>query len=85
MSSPASEDTNPKKRKVEDVAESKEGGAVKLNEEGERYWDLGNLRRVTLRNWKGKPWVDVREFYGQEPDLKPGKKGSHLMPMSVSF
>ena len=50
--------------------------SVKLNEEGEQYWDLGNSRRATLRNWKGKFWVDVREFYGQETDLKPGKKGN---------
>ena len=58
-----------------------------VTEAGEPYWLLGNKKRVTVRRWKGKPLVDIREFYGDsasddhdgtEAGLKPGKKGISL-------
>ncbi|KAI0035886.1 hypothetical protein K488DRAFT_82646 [Vararia minispora EC-137] len=44
------------------------GGAavVHTNTEGQKYVDLGNLM------------VDIREFWGNDDDLKPGKKGISL-------
>lgn len=53
---------------------------------GETYWLLGNKKRVTVREWKGKALIDIREFYGETEDdeeegeasLKPGKKGISL-------
>lgn len=48
----------------------------KKTKEGELYWDLGAKKRITLRSWKGKQLVDIREFYGEDAnDLLPGKKG----------
>lgn len=48
------------------------------NADGEIYFDLTKTRRVTLRKWKGKNLVDIREFWGDQGDLKPGKKGISL-------
>ena len=49
---------------------------VKTNAEGEQYWDLGSKKRITVRSWKGSTLIDIREFYGEGDDLKPGKKGT---------
>ncbi|KAI0766837.1 RNA polymerase II transcriptional coactivator, partial [Trametes elegans] len=49
-----------------------------VNESGEKYIDLGKKRRATVRQFKGATFLDIREFYGDESDLKPGKKGISL-------
>ncbi|EJD02953.1 PC4-domain-containing protein [Fomitiporia mediterranea MF3/22] len=51
---------------------------VFTNSEGEKYIDLGKRRRATVRSFKGVPYIDIREFFGDEDDLKPGKKGISL-------
>ncbi|KAG1802853.1 transcriptional Coactivator p15-domain-containing protein [Suillus plorans] len=52
---------------------------VFTSSEGERYVQLGQKKRVTVREFKGKILVDIREFYGKdEEDEKPGKKGISL-------
>lgn len=48
------------------------------NDEGESYIKFGPNRRVSVRSFKGKAYVDIREFYGSEGDEKPGKKGISL-------
>ena len=67
---------------------------LQKNGDGERYVDLGKKKRVTVRTFKGDPssflyvliahmekgmtLVDIREYYGNEGDEKPGKKGISL-------
>ncbi|KAG2059163.1 PC4-domain-containing protein [Suillus hirtellus] len=53
---------------------------VFTSSEGERYVQLGQKKRVTVREFKaGKILVDIREFYGKDKeDEKPGKKGISL-------
>jgi len=46
--------------------------------EGEKYIDLGKKKRATVRKFKGAVFVDVREFFGNPGDEKPGKKGISL-------
>lgn len=59
----------------------------KKTKDGELYWDLGAKKRLTLRSWKGRQLVDIREFYGEDP--LPGKKGldyfSSVYYISVFF
>ncbi|RDX47078.1 RNA polymerase II transcriptional coactivator, partial [Lentinus brumalis] len=51
---------------------------VGVNERGEKFVDLGKKRRATVTTFKGAVYVDVREFWGDDGDLKPGKKGIML-------
>jgi Transcriptional Coactivator p15 (PC4) len=57
---------------------SSEGGTVQKNKDGDGYIDLGKKKHATVRVFKGMPLIDIREFYGDEDDLKPGKKGISL-------
>ncbi|XP_050208355.1 RNA polymerase II transcriptional coactivator KIWI-like [Mercurialis annua] len=40
--------------------------------------EVSKNRRVTVRNWQGKVWVDIREFYVKDGQLLPGKRGISL-------
>ncbi|KAF8482584.1 transcriptional Coactivator p15-domain-containing protein [Russula ochroleuca] len=51
---------------------------LQKNSEGDMYVDLGKKKRVTVRSFKGTTLVDIREYYGNEGDEKPGKKGIAL-------
>jgi len=54
---------------------------VRFNAMGEESWiDLGTRKRLTVRKFKGKQYVDIREFYEDKEtgQKKPGKKGVSL-------
>ncbi|KAL6310319.1 transcriptional Coactivator p15-domain-containing protein [Sparassis latifolia] len=54
------------------------GTSVLVNGDGDRFIDLGKKRRATVRTFKGTIFLDIREYYGQEGDEQPGKKGVTL-------
>ncbi|OBZ67561.1 hypothetical protein A0H81_12331 [Grifola frondosa] len=55
------------------------GFSVGVNESGERFVDLGNKRRATVRFYKGFKYLDIREYYEDDyENLLPGKKGLTL-------
>ncbi|XP_011163174.1 activated RNA polymerase II transcriptional coactivator p15 [Solenopsis invicta] len=65
-----------KRDRDEDEEAPKKSTKKPKTEDEEDLWDLGNNRRVNVRNFKGKYYVDIREmYYDKDGDLKPGKKG----------
>ena len=38
-------------------------------------FQLADKRKISVREFKGKVYVDIREFYESDGELKPGKKG----------
>ena len=65
------------KRENEDKEEKASKKPKKESTEDENtIWDLGNNRQISVRDFKGKLYVDIREmYYDKDANLKPGKKG----------
>ena len=42
--------------------------------DGNIFWEISKMRRVTISEFKGKQMVSVREYYEQDGEVKPGKK-----------
>ncbi|ORY32549.1 transcriptional Coactivator p15-domain-containing protein [Naematelia encephala] len=55
-------------------------GKVKVNDEGESYFELSEWRRVTVRKFGGKALVDIRQVYKDKAtgQMKPAAKGLAL-------
>ncbi|KAJ5084302.1 ssDNA-binding transcriptional regulator [Penicillium alfredii] len=61
----------PKKAKVS-ASESVTG---KIDANGDRFWEISRMRRVTISSFRGKTLVGVREYYEKDGQELPGKKG----------
>lgn len=43
---------------------------------GASFFQIGKMRYVSVRDFKGKVLIDIREYWmDQAGDMKPGKKG----------
>ncbi|KAK0461086.1 transcriptional Coactivator p15-domain-containing protein [Desarmillaria tabescens] len=71
-------ETKSKPKKTPNDSRSDAEVVVHKTSDGDKYIDLGKKKRATVRSFKGMPLLDIREFYGQEGDEKPGKKGISL-------
>lgn len=70
---PAAE-TEKKKKEEEEVKGT--AGA-----DGSTVFELGSKRRLVVKTFKGRRYVDLREWYTDDGgELKPGKKGISLTP-----
>ncbi|TRX97141.1 hypothetical protein FHL15_001935 [Xylaria flabelliformis] len=63
-----------KKAKTKTTSEEGPG----KDSEGNSFWPLGTTRRVTIQNFKGKNYINIREYYESNGELRPGKKGIML-------
>ncbi|KAG7213867.1 hypothetical protein KM043_003075 [Ampulex compressa] len=78
------EEVKPKKKLKKDTESEEKAVTSKkpkkdTNSDEENVWDLGSNRLVTIREFKGKLYVDIREmYYDKDGDLKPGRKGISL-------
>jgi len=54
--------------------------AIPGDTSGEPSWGLGNMKFVKVREFKGKTYIDIREYYTDKTsmDTRPGKKGISL-------
>lgn len=46
----------------------------------EPTWALQNKKFIKLREFKGKMYIDIREYYEKSGEMLPGKKGVSLTP-----
>jgi hypothetical protein len=51
----------------------------KVDTNGDRYWEISRMRRVTISSFRGKTMVNVREYYEKDGQELPGKKVSGLL------
>ncbi|KAG5669572.1 hypothetical protein PVAND_017459 [Polypedilum vanderplanki] len=79
------EDRNPppqkKKAKGSDDNEDKgKNDSTKTDDQGNQYWELDRNRRVSLSSFKGKQYLNIREYYLDKSSgqWRPGKSGITL-------
>ncbi|NP_001290615.1 activated RNA polymerase II transcriptional coactivator p15 [Esox lucius] len=81
---PSSPPEKPAAKKQKTSGESsRPGGSSKAanskTEDG--MFQIGRMRYVSVREFKGKCLIDIREYWmNQDGDMKPGKKGISLNP-----
>ncbi|AWP06617.1 Activated RNA polymerase II transcriptional coactivator p15 isoform 2 [Scophthalmus maximus] len=61
---------------------SKPGGSSKASgNNDDNMFQIGKMRYVSVRDFKGKVLIDIREYWmNQDGEMKPGKKGISLNP-----
>ncbi|KAK1141372.1 hypothetical protein N8T08_009163 [Aspergillus melleus] len=50
----------------------------KIDSNGDKYWEISKMRRVTISTFRGKTMVNIREYYEKDGQELPGKKGISL-------
>ncbi|KAI5448913.1 hypothetical protein NCC49_005766 [Naganishia albida] len=73
------EEEEPPAKKRKANLDPEEEVETHVNDQGERYIELSNKRRATVREFKGSTLIDLREYYTDKSgDDKPGAKGLSL-------
>jgi hypothetical protein len=54
-----------------------------VDDDGCEYYSLGRDRRISSSSFKGKRYINIREYYEDKKtgEMKPGKKGITLNPI----
>ncbi|KAI5631358.1 transcriptional coactivator p15 (PC4) domain-containing protein [Phthorimaea operculella] len=76
-------DRNPPESKSKDGSKGPPEKKAKMgtqSDDGEPTWVLAHNKLVKLRTFKGKCYIDIREYYEKNGNLLPGKKGISLNP-----
>uniref|UniRef100_A0A3Q2PTL4 Activated RNA polymerase II transcriptional coactivator p15 n=1 Tax=Fundulus heteroclitus TaxID=8078 RepID=A0A3Q2PTL4_FUNHE len=66
---------------------SKPGGSSKGSGNGDdNMFQIGKMRYVSVRDFKGKVLIDIREYWmNQDGEMKPGKKGNPTRELLISW
>ncbi|KAG2466550.1 SUB1 regulator of transcription b [Polypterus senegalus] len=74
--------TPEKPAKKQKSGESSKAGASKSSsDKNDNMFQIGKMRFVSVRDFKGRVLIDIREYWmDQEGEMKPGKKGISLNP-----
>uniref|UniRef100_A0A4W6G6B1 Activated RNA polymerase II transcriptional coactivator p15 n=1 Tax=Lates calcarifer TaxID=8187 RepID=A0A4W6G6B1_LATCA len=64
---------------------SKPGGSSKgSSNSDDNMFQIGKMRYVSVRDFKGKVLIDIREYWmNADGEMKPGKKGNHFSQACV--
>lgn len=57
------------------------GVNCKIDANGDRYWEISKMRRVTISTFRGKTMVNIREYYEKDGQELPGKKVGCILLM----
>lgn len=58
----------------------------KIDSNGDRYWEISKMRRVSVSTFRGKTMVNIREYYEKDGQELPGKKVSlTLTPLLLVY
>lgn len=58
---------------------SKPSGSSKESGD-DNMFQIGKMRYVSVRDFKGKVLIDIREYWMNDGEMRPGKKGIALNP-----
>ncbi|KAI0024179.1 PC4-domain-containing protein [Xylariomycetidae sp. FL0641] len=73
------EPARPTKTTKTKQTQSSSAGENGKDSDGNLWWGLSNNRRITISDFKGKKYVNIREYYTDASgEMKPGKKGIML-------
>ncbi|KAM9510179.1 activated RNA polymerase II transcriptional coactivator p15 isoform 2-T4 [Guaruba guarouba] len=74
--------------KKQKTGESSKGTAAskQSSDRNENMFQIGKMRYVSVRDFKGKVLIDIREYWmDQEGEMKPGRKGKTIgCPMACT-
>ncbi|XP_069672162.1 RNA polymerase II transcriptional coactivator [Periplaneta americana] len=76
--SDSSSDSGPDDATPPPSKKSKPNTSSSRKDDDEPSWLLEKNRFVKVREFRGKVYIDIREYYESDGDLKPGKKGISL-------
>ncbi|XP_077319020.1 activated RNA polymerase II transcriptional coactivator p15 [Lithobates pipiens] len=78
---PPPEKEKPTKKQKTGGESSKASAKQSRNEPEDNMFQIGKMRYVSVRDFKGKVLIDIREYFmDQQGELKPGRKGISLNP-----
>ncbi|XP_028989189.1 SUB1 regulator of transcription b [Betta splendens] len=78
-SAPEKPAKKPKSGESSKPGDSSKGGGSSSSDDN--MFQIGKMRYVSVRDFKGKVLIDIREYWmNQDGEMKPGKKGISLNP-----
>ncbi|KAJ1210519.1 hypothetical protein NDU88_005882 [Pleurodeles waltl] len=70
-----------KKQKTGESSKGSSASSKQSNKVEDNMFQIGKMRYVSVRDFKGKVLIDIREYWmDQEGEMKPGRKGISLNP-----
>ncbi|XP_034507087.1 activated RNA polymerase II transcriptional coactivator p15 [Ambystoma mexicanum] len=70
-----------KKQKTGESSKGSSASSKQSNKAEDNMFQIGKMRYVSVRDFKGKVLIDIREYWmDQEGEMKPGRKGISLNP-----
>uniref|UniRef100_A0A8C6JY28 Activated RNA polymerase II transcriptional coactivator p15 n=1 Tax=Melopsittacus undulatus TaxID=13146 RepID=A0A8C6JY28_MELUD len=70
-----------KKQKTGESSKAAAATSKQSSTTDENMFQIGKMRYVSVRDFKGKVLIDIREYWmDQEGEMKPGRKGISLNP-----